>query len=59
MQILLIFSLLVNFLLLIWNFKLIDDKNKIKDKWYKRYSQLKNQCLRDSLPDEEIIFKDD
>ncbi|MBM7558021.1 hypothetical protein [Halanaerobacter jeridensis] len=58
MELLLIFSLLVNFLLLIWNFKLIDDKIKIKNKWYTRYSQLKNQSLKKDLVEEEIKFKD-
>ena len=58
MELLLIFSLLVNFLLLIWNFKLIDDKIKIKNKWYTRYSQLKKQSLKKDLVEEEIKFKD-
>ena len=57
MQLLLIFSLLANFLLLIWNFKLIDKNNKIKTKWYQRYSQLKNQCL--SNGDKETTIKFD
>ena len=56
MELLLIFSLLANFLLLIWNFKLIDKNNKIKIKWYQRYSKLKNQCLSNSAKEDTIKF---
>ena len=59
MNLLLVFSLVVNLLLLIWNFKLIDEKNKAENKWYKRYAKLKNQCLDKDLTTKGIEFKDD
>ena len=59
MDLLLIFSLVVNLVLLIWNFKLIDEKTKVENKWYKRYAQLKNQCLEKDFNRDEIEFKDE
>ncbi|MFO7818786.1 MAG: hypothetical protein R6V17_00980 [Halanaerobacter sp.] len=54
MQILLVFSLVANFLLLLWNFKLVDEKIKVESKWYKRYSQLRNQYLGDDSKQEKV-----
>ena len=54
MQLLLVFSLVVNLLLLLWNFKLVDEKTKVESKWYKRYAQLKNQYLQDDASQEEV-----
>ena len=54
MQLLVVFSLVVNLLLLLWNFKLVDEKTKVESKWYKRYSQLKNQYLKDDAEQEDV-----